>query len=67
MAINRYLLVDAIISAYQRNDYNTYHELLGIFYKLLEQEDINDIFLHEFNTYDIISEPAKELLGINPV
>lgn len=65
MAINRYNLVRAITEALKESDLNTYKELLALYYRLLEQEDINDVFLKEFTTYDEMSEEALKFLSVN--
>lgn len=60
--INRNTLVGAINKASKTLDYDTYKELLKIYYKLLEQEEINDEFINEFTVYNDISESASQLL-----
>lgn len=62
MAINRNSLVSAIIQSYKRQDFDAYQELLSIYYKMLDQEEINDAYLGEFTSYDAISEDAKNYL-----
>ena len=44
-------------------DYDTYQELLNLYDKLLEQEDINDNFITEFITYEKISDSALKLIS----
>lgn len=60
--INRNTLVGAINKASKTLDYDTYEELLKIYYKLLEQEEINEEFINEFTVYNDISESASQLL-----
>ena len=55
-------MVGAINKASKTLDYDTYKELLKIYYKLLEQEEINDEFINEFTVYNDISESASQLL-----
>ncbi len=64
MPIERNSLVTAINSAYKKLDYDTYKELLNIYYKLLTQEDINEVFISEFTTYENISDSAQQLLSV---
>ena len=66
MAINRNSLMLAIIAASRAKNYDTYYELLDIYYKLLEQEDINDNYIEEFTSYNTISEDAQNLIGSVP-
>lgn len=61
MAINRNRLVLAI-NNFKDGDFDTYTELLNIYYKLLEQEDINDEYISEFIFYDDISDSISQLL-----
>ncbi len=63
MAIKRIDLVSAINTAYKKLDYDTYTELLRLYYKLLEQEDINDDFITEFITYELLSDSALNLIS----
>ena len=63
MAIKRINLVSAINIAHKTVDYDTYKELLSLYYKLLEQEDINDTFITEFITYEKISDSALKLIS----
>ncbi len=65
MSIKRNTLVSAITYAYNKTDYETYKELLEILYKLLDQENINNVFISEFTTYDNISESTQKLLSTN--
>lgn len=67
MAINRYNLIRAITESLKEEDLSSYKELLALYYRLLEQEDINDVFLTEFTTYDEMSESALKFLSINMV
>ncbi len=62
MSIKRTKLVNAINTAHKDFDLSTYEELLRLYYKLLEQEDISDKFITEFITYEHISEPALKLI-----
>ena len=63
MAINRYSLIRAISMARKKKDYETYDELLKIFYTLLEQEEIKNDFITEFNIYSSVSESAQNLIS----
>ncbi len=63
MAINRNKLILAIIEAYNQEKYDTYIELLRLYYQLLSQEDINDVYLGEFTSYDKISDEALHLIS----
>lgn len=63
MAINRYNLLRAISVARKSKDFETYDELLNIFYTLLEQEEIKNDFITEFNIYNSISESAQRLIS----
>ncbi len=63
MAIERIKLVSAINLAQEKEDYDTYIELLNIYYKLLSQEKIKESFISEFTMYEIISEAALELIS----
>lgn len=63
MAINRYSLIRAISIARKKKDYETYDELLKIFYTLLEQEEIKNDFITEFNIYSSVSESAQNLIS----
>ena len=65
MAIKRINLVYAINIANKEEDYETYKELLTLYYKLLAQENINDKFIAEFVTYDSISDTALKLIENN--
>ena len=62
MAIDRIKLVKAIYAAQKDLDYDTYKELLSIYYKLIEQENINENFITEFTTYEKISRSALQLI-----
>ena len=63
MSIQRNDLMHAILYAYKNELFDTYNELLDVYYKLLEQEDINDQYIGEFTTYNIISDNAQNLLS----
>lgn len=63
MAINRFSLIEAISEARKHKDDKVYDELLSIYYRLLEQEEINDNFIINFITHNQISESAKETLS----
>ncbi len=65
MAINRFDLIRAISTARIESDNESYDELLSIYYQLLEQEDINDVFIKEFTIYHKISEAAQKFLNNN--
>lgn len=67
MAINRYSLIRAISIARKKKDYETYDELLKIFYTLLEQEEIKNDFITEFNIYSSVSESAQSLISNSAV
>ena len=62
MTINRNRLVNAINEALIREDYDTYRQLLDIYYQLLEQEDINDKYISEFISYDNIPDSIYKLI-----
>lgn len=62
MIIERNNLMLAIIYSNENENYNTYIELLDIYYKLLEQENINDDYINMFITYDNLSDDAQQLL-----
>ncbi len=63
MAINRFSLIRAISNARRLKDDDLYDELLKIYYRLLEQEEINDDFMVEFTMYGTVSDSAQELLS----
>lgn len=63
MAINRNNLILAIIKAYKQEKFDTYVELLRLYYQLLNQEDINDVYIGEFTSYDKISDEALHLIS----
>lgn len=65
MSIKRINLVNAINIAQKKSDYNTYEELLNIYYKLLTQENINEKFISEFIIYENISEAARQLISVS--
>lgn len=65
MSIKRINLVNAINLAKKNSDYNTYEELLDIYYKLLTQETIKESFISEFILYENISDSALQLIDAN--
>ena len=64
MAINRLQLIRAITTAQKCDDYESYDELLTLYYKMLSQEEINNKYLDEFIVYFKITDKAKALLEI---
>ncbi len=62
MAIKRNVLISAINSAYKNKEYNSYEELLSLYYKMLEQEKINNDYIMEFIFYENLSEASKKIL-----
>lgn len=63
MAINRFNLIEAISKARKCKNDEVYDELLRIYYRLLEQEEINDNFIVNFVTHNQVSESAKKTLS----
>lgn len=63
MAINRNKLMLAINRSLENEDYDTYKMLLDIYYQLLTQEDINDVFISEFISYNQIPQSIYSLLA----
>ena len=63
MAINRYNLIRAISIARKKKDFETYDELLRIFYTLLERVEIKNNFITEFTIYNSVSESALDLIS----
>lgn len=63
MAINRFNLIEAISEARKSKNDEVYDELLRIYYRLLEQEEINDNFIINFVTHTQVSESAKKTLS----
>lgn len=63
MAIKRFDLIHAIEYAQKSNESHIYNELLDIYYRMLAQEEIQDIYMEEFTTYDVISEEVMALLS----
>lgn len=54
MDFNRFYLVAAIQKA--NNKINIFKELLSVFYRLLEQEELNHEFITDFFFYNPLSE-----------
>ena len=63
MEINRNRLMIAINRALKKQDYDTYKTLLDIYYQLLSQEDINDVYISEFISYNPIPESIYKLIS----
>lgn len=63
MGINRFQLIQAITEARRHQNHELYDELLKIYYRLLEQEQINDSFITEFVTHSTVSETARNKLS----
>lgn len=63
MAINRFNLIAAIFKARKSKNDEVHDELLRIYYRLLEQEEINDDFIVDFVTNTEVSESAKKTLS----
>lgn len=63
MPIERIRLVNAINVASKCSDYDTYKELLSIYYRLIEQENINSKFITNFVFYENISDSALHLIN----
>lgn len=64
MSIRRADLIHAIAEAQKNNDIESYNELLRIYYRMLSQEQIKDVFMKEITLYDTISNRALQLLGV---
>ena len=64
MSIRRTDLIRAIAEAQRNNDIESYNELLRIYYRMLSQEQIKDVFMKEITLYDTISNKALQLLSV---
>lgn len=56
MFFNRNYLIDAIHNAKKNNNKEIYKYLISIWYKLIEQEDINGTILNGFYCYEKIPD-----------
>ena len=56
MLFKRFVLVFCINKAKENYNKKTYYELLKVFYKLLEQEQIDSRFINDLYYYDYISD-----------
>ena len=63
MPIKRIDLVNAINIARKSLNNNLYKELLNIYYRLLEQESVDNNFITNFFFYEKVSTPALQLIN----
>lgn len=67
MSINRFRLIQAITDAREKHDDELYDELLKIYYRLLDQEDINGTFIVDFTMHSEVSDLALKSISDNLV
>lgn len=67
MSINRFRLIQAITDAREKHEIELYDELLKIYYRLLDQENINGTFIIDFMMHSEVSDMALKSISANLV